>query len=355
MKRQILIFLLMTISIMSFGQFITVSVVDSSSEYCSGSNGFITVTASGGTAPYSYVWNTTPPQTSATATNLSAGLYYLTVTDDMYNQTLTSYFISNLQPYCSVNVLQNDTNGLGIGILETFVTGGTPPYTFVWSANTGNQTTDTATNLSAGFYEVTIYDANLCSTTCSEMIITTDCSVNYILVPDTIPHHYLATSYVSSTLPPLAYYWSWGDGTFSSGPFPSHTYSVAGTYTICLHCSFAFCASSSYCDSTYLQKSQNDVIYVNVIPPATSEIFTNKLSNLPKVYPNPTNGKFTITETDNIKLIEVVNVLGKIIYCTIPENRLNKSEIDLSNVPKGIYFIKVDNGDKVHVEKVVLN
>src|ERR1035438_10395374 len=49
---------------------------------CSGgSNGQATVSATGGTLPYQYLWSTSPQQTTATAINLIAGTYTVTVTD----------------------------------------------------------------------------------------------------------------------------------------------------------------------------------------------------------------------------------------------------------------------------------
>jgi hypothetical protein len=46
-----------------------------------GNDGSATVTATGGTAPYTYSWNTNPVQTGATASGLMAGTYTVTVTD----------------------------------------------------------------------------------------------------------------------------------------------------------------------------------------------------------------------------------------------------------------------------------
>ncbi|MFH7005779.1 SprB repeat-containing protein, partial [Flavobacterium bizetiae] len=47
-----------------------------------GATGSATASATGGTGTYSYSWNTSPIQTSATATNLIAGTYTVTVTDE---------------------------------------------------------------------------------------------------------------------------------------------------------------------------------------------------------------------------------------------------------------------------------
>ena len=45
---------------------------------------------SGGVGPYTYAWNTTPVQTTATATNLAAGVYTVTVTDNTTACTVIS-------------------------------------------------------------------------------------------------------------------------------------------------------------------------------------------------------------------------------------------------------------------------
>lgn len=42
-------------------------------------------------------------------------------------------------------------------------TGGTPPFNFIWSENTGNQTSQIAKNLSEGTYTCKINDSNECS------------------------------------------------------------------------------------------------------------------------------------------------------------------------------------------------
>ncbi|MFZ4401936.1 MAG: T9SS type A sorting domain-containing protein [Bacteroidales bacterium] len=60
------------------------------------STGSVTATVSGGTANYNYTWNTTPPQTSATATGLPVGTYTVTVTD--HNGCTASSNTSVTQP-----------------------------------------------------------------------------------------------------------------------------------------------------------------------------------------------------------------------------------------------------------------
>ena len=77
-------------------------------------------------------------------------------------------------------------------------------------------------------------------------------------------------------------------------------------------------------------------------------------SNANMLYPNPTKGKFTITQTNNIRAIEVLNVFGEQIYYSTPNNYKNTAEVDLSYAPKGIYFVKVNNGVNTKIEKIVI-
>jgi hypothetical protein len=59
----------------------TLAVTTILADNCGQGNGFVTVTPSGGIPNYTYSWNTIPPQSSASASNLLAGNYIVTVTD----------------------------------------------------------------------------------------------------------------------------------------------------------------------------------------------------------------------------------------------------------------------------------
>ena len=72
------------------------------------------------------------------------------------------------------------------------------------------------------------------------------------------------------------------------------------------------------------------------------------------IYPNPTNGKFTIeiknAEIKNLKL-EITNLLGEIILQSTITNR--QSTIDLTNQPAGIYFVRIIGGTQSMNQKMV--
>lgn len=73
------------------------------------------------------------------------------------------------------------------------------------------------------------------------------------------------------------------------------------------------------------------------------------------IYPNPTNGAFQVSSTRyQLSSIEVFNVLGEKVYNINNLKQKTSKEIDLSNAPKGIYFVKVYDEEKINTEKIVL-
>ena len=82
----------------------------------------------------------------------------------------------------------------------------------------------------------------------------------------------------------------------------------------------------------------------------------NISSNI-KIYPNPTDGIFTlemrgqdIGKTDY--KIEIFNYLGQEIYDQ--EILMKMTEIDLSNKPKGIYFVLINSEERTYISKIVI-
>lgn len=72
------------------------------------------------------------------------------------------------------------------------------------------------------------------------------------------------------------------------------------------------------------------------------------------IKPNPSNGVFTITSQSAILSVQVHDMLGNIIYNQTISNSALNMNIDLSNQPKGIYFIKVKTNEEFYNDKVVI-
>jgi gliding motility-associated-like protein len=162
-----------TVIIMQPSAGIAINISAQSDATCfGGSNGSASVAVSGGTAPYSYSWNTIPVQTSATASNLAAGTYIVTVTDANGCSANASVIISQPASALSASIVaQHNVTCFGNndGSATVSVSGGTAPYSYSWNTSTV-QTSATAINLSAGVYMVAVTDANGCSVIASVTI-----------------------------------------------------------------------------------------------------------------------------------------------------------------------------------------
>ena len=140
--------------------------INGSDALCGQDVGSATVTAGAGTSPYSYAWNDAANQTTATATNLAAGTYEVTVTDADGCEDVAQITIGSTPDIsCSINVNSPVTVPGGIdGSVTAQVSNGQAPYEYIWS---NGQTGATISGLSSGTYSVTITDANGCTTECS--------------------------------------------------------------------------------------------------------------------------------------------------------------------------------------------
>lgn len=77
------------------------------------------------------------------------------------------------------------------------------------------------------------------------------------------------------------------------------------------------------------------------------------LANSISIYPNPTNGVFTI-ESENMQSFEITSISGEIIK-TITQNNSNKTDIDLKGYAAGIYFVKITTDKGNATKKLILN
>lgn len=108
--------------------------------------------ASGGTPNYTYLWNSVPPQLDQVATGLTAGIYAVTITDAngcsiVVSDTITEPIIIDATISITDIDSVNCNDGLD-GSATVTVSGGSFPYTYLWSPVGGNGAT--ASNLGAG-------------------------------------------------------------------------------------------------------------------------------------------------------------------------------------------------------------
>jgi len=118
-------------------------------------NGTATLVISGGSPPYTSNWGATD------TTALSAGIYNYSITDNNGCVVLDSININEPLVLTNSTIFNNVSgcNGNNNASINITPSGGTSPYTFVWS---NGDTTENLTNISAGQYTVSITDSNNC-------------------------------------------------------------------------------------------------------------------------------------------------------------------------------------------------
>jgi large repetitive protein len=198
---------------------------------CGANNGTATVTAGGGTAPYTYSW-APGGQTGITATGLSAGSYTVTVTDNNLCTTTSVITVTSTGAIAvSINAWTNVLCfGGNTGTATATVTGGTAPYTYAWTPIGGSNVA--GTGLTAGSYTVTVKDANGCIGTASVNINQPAAALAATMgVPTNVlcfgGNTGSATVAVSGGTGPYTYAWVPNGGTGPTG-----TGLTAGSYTV---------------------------------------------------------------------------------------------------------------------------
>lgn len=133
-----------------------------------GLNGSATVTASGGSGTFTYRWSDAAAQTTAVASNLSAGTFSVTVTDNS-QCTQTAQVIITQPSAMTATAVSKDVRcgGEQNGTIEVSVKGGVQNYTYSWSNSVSTQNLSA---LGAGIYTVTIRDGNGCTFTLRDTI-----------------------------------------------------------------------------------------------------------------------------------------------------------------------------------------
>lgn len=135
----------------------------STATLCFGSSdGVATVSVSGGTPSFSYLWSPTG-NTSASATGLATGNYSVLVTD-ANGCTTSAGTMVNQPPALSLSGSTTAaTCGLTDGTATVVAGGGTPGYSYQWQPSGGNN--PVAGGLGTGQYHVLVTDANGCQDT----------------------------------------------------------------------------------------------------------------------------------------------------------------------------------------------
>jgi len=203
--------------------------------------GAIDIEIIGGSTPYSYLWSSS--ETSEDLSNLFAGDYTVTITDNQACQLTETYTL--IQPNAPLNT-QIDGNffvcfGTNDGTATSINSaGGTPPYSYIWSTG---ETTDAISGLIVGDYNLTITDNHACMDFDNITIAEPNSQFSVSLTGTNVDCYANSTASVSSAVfggwqnASYAYQWSNSETSANISNLPAGNYSVTTISTAEATCS----------------------------------------------------------------------------------------------------------------------
>ena len=143
------------------------ATIDVTNETCTGNDGAIDLSIAGGTGPFTFNWS--DGSSSEDILTATAGDYSVTITDvNGCSVTINGGSAINVGNDCSCDDLFisgvtsiNSQCGLSRGYAEVNITGGSGNYTYSWSSGLAS-TSNSASNLASGYYEVSVTDVDGC-------------------------------------------------------------------------------------------------------------------------------------------------------------------------------------------------
>jgi len=302
------------------------------------SDGLASVSTTGGTGSFSYVWS--DGQITPTAENLAPGSYSVTVSDGVCTISFSCTIEENPSVYPTANFSANDQLiCTGMTIHFTDMTNNNP-LTWQWyfpggSPASSNDQNPSVTYNNIGAYHVILKITNqfgFDSIVKNNFItVTSPGTLSFAVTNESTPeaNDGSITVNVIGGNPPYAYYWSNGSTTQSISNLTAGVYSVA-----------VYDASACFVTSPV-------TLDVNV---GIRDLDNNK--NL-FVYPNPASEKIKILSGNNkILKIEITDISGK--HLKLIENKTIREEYDISFLSNGLYLFKIFTSKNISQIKVVV-
>ncbi len=285
-----------------------------------------------------YTWNTLPPAYTSSITVTNAGKYTVSVTQNNGCTASTDYTINVYPPISTPIILTEGTtqicNGDSVKLYLNH-----HYYTYNWSSGSYNVTSIYASK--TGSYFVTVTDFNNCKAIAGPQQVTVKELPEAVISYIDNDNASFTFDFYSFSLNADSTFWDFGDFISPENTSilnnASHNYTEVGTYKVTL-------IVSNDCGS--------DTAYVNInahLPSYGIDEMLN-ISEL-ALYPNPTKDyiqiDFNLKFSDKIDFI-LYNMLGTKIYEEYVQliSGKNHKIVDLRDLPKGVYFLKIitDNG-----------
>ncbi len=282
-------------------------------------DGAIAVTAWGGTGALQYSLDGNNYQSSNVFSDLSGGGYIVRVKDANNCIELQNTLVVEPAQLNAVEAISNVSCAGGEnGVIDLTVSGGTLPYSIIWS---NSATTEDNFNLSEGNYTVYISDANGCLF--SESYAVTE-PANPIIIngvvadaTDSIALNGAIDITVTGGTSPYSFTWSNGATTQDVNGL------AAGNYSVTVEDANNCVTSNSFTVAGYTSVAELSVI-----------------KNSTSLYPNPASS-FTVVEAVGFEIntVQVYDLTGRIVFESTPNN--SKENINTANFNNGVYYVRI--------------
>ncbi len=330
----------------------------SKSPICPGETVSISAVPVGGTGPYTVTWNPTTgltsPFTAATNATVDATTTYTaTITDSDTGTADITVDVTIVVNAITINAGTDQSIACDASANLVATPGGVyVPSTYKWS--NGVVTLNNSVQ-EAGTYGITAMNSYGCTST-DEVVVsfpgvsqslsfTTSAANNIGCVNQPI------TFNNTSSDKSAGWSWSWnfGDTNISTGESPTYTYAAAGEYQVSLSASTV--SGGKTCNFAAVK----DSVTINA---ACTGISNPSLNDKIEIYPNPTEGLFTVSfeDVDGNGVIGIYDIRGALIAEQLVSAASGSQKtFSLSNVAEGVYFVKIQLESAVAVKKLSLN
>ena len=285
---------------------------------------------------YQFEWSTIPVQMTDTAHSLGAGTYLVTVKDE--KQCILIHKVNiNLLCDLTLNLSKKDETIVnkkdGFAIVK--ITGSNSPFSIIWN-NNSTYKKDTLLNIGKGVYKVEVTDSKGCKLSDSIKVNTTcDLKLKFevSLLSEASKNNGSIQADVIGGVAPFNYLWNNGKTSNVLTDLKKGSYNLTVT-------------DKNKCKIT-------DSVFVGV----ANLMSINSL--LFDVYPNPIKEILTVNISDQTLIgdihLNLIDFTGKLVYNEILNSSTleNKTQLNVSDLLPGIYFIEIENNGRYYKTKLV--